>query len=340
MGNSDSLDNIFKDVNKQDSAGNTALISACKASNSKLAFAILNGKPSETDINIQNKKEQTALLIACEKYLIKVADKLIDLKADVDVFDKQGMTPLMYACINCASDLAIKLIDNGANVKRLNKRRYWPLAAIDYALRIIETCEYTLSDYEHYCSIELIKRLINANLEYSIKKDKLLYHIIKHTKREEYDKIDEYLCYLIDNGAEYDYEIPDRIYEYDGTVVKYDYDTKINTFLQYVCAKKYIGTVFKIVTLNKPCKIEQTKLLKIAIINKCSQLFTDFLNLGFKINYTDKNKNYIEILRLTRKSGQHQLFVEYVRKYDPSDLCLLVNLMEKVIYKELYPSSI
>ncbi|TMW55380.1 hypothetical protein Poli38472_013271 [Pythium oligandrum] len=66
------------------------------------------------DVSLYNTLEQTALYVACERDLFRVAQWLIDHGADVNKCSKAGVSPLLCAYRNANAELVALLLDRGA----------------------------------------------------------------------------------------------------------------------------------------------------------------------------------------------------------------------------------
>jgi ankyrin repeat protein len=76
------------------------------------------------DVNHQNKKGETALMIACINNNFKLVDLLLETKKiNVNLKNNECQTALMIACINNSSDIVKSLINSGANVNLLNDNK-------------------------------------------------------------------------------------------------------------------------------------------------------------------------------------------------------------------------
>jgi ankyrin repeat protein len=71
---------------------------------------------NSTQINVQNKNGETAILVAAKNYNAKGVELLIFARADVNLPDKYGMTPLMIAACNGMEETVNALLNTGANV--------------------------------------------------------------------------------------------------------------------------------------------------------------------------------------------------------------------------------
>jgi ankyrin repeat protein len=64
-----------------------------------------------------NKRNETALYMACYKGHLELVKLLIKYGANVNSFDCDGDTPLAIACYEKKSDIIKYLLENGANVR-------------------------------------------------------------------------------------------------------------------------------------------------------------------------------------------------------------------------------
>jgi ankyrin repeat protein len=68
------------------------------------------------NVNLQNKKGETALLLSCEPQIDnRIAILLLDNGADPNIKDNERFTPLMFACRDENIELVKKFLDNGAD---------------------------------------------------------------------------------------------------------------------------------------------------------------------------------------------------------------------------------
>jgi uncharacterized protein len=124
-------------VNLSDNSGSTALMNAVKlpdtvsySSDDEPTFsseAEINKVnlmkvliEAGADVNIQNIRKRTALMMAIERESQKVVNLLIASNADVNSVDRNGRTALMIACMNGSIDKARILLDKGSQVNLLD----------------------------------------------------------------------------------------------------------------------------------------------------------------------------------------------------------------------------
>ncbi len=81
----------------EDNKGNTPLMQALEDHKPKIAFDLL--EQQVTDINKQNNKGETALMMAANYGYLNIVDKLLEKSADPNLQDTAGFTALMYATI-------------------------------------------------------------------------------------------------------------------------------------------------------------------------------------------------------------------------------------------------
>ena len=99
-------------LNLQNKEDNTALMIACYKNSECALELIRNG----ANLNLQNQHGKTALIIACENKLESVVDELIKFGADVNLLDKQGVSALIAASWSRSKNIINNLIDHGANI--------------------------------------------------------------------------------------------------------------------------------------------------------------------------------------------------------------------------------
>lgn len=127
-----------------------------------LVRAMKNGIKVETIVNLKNKDEDTALILASRdgiradvfKFLMEksnrenknkalivvageaknldIAESLIQNGADVNAQDKYGNTALYYSVVNAWDDMAEYLLENGADVHIKNKATWTPIERARY----------------------------------------------------------------------------------------------------------------------------------------------------------------------------------------------------------------
>lgn len=68
-------------------------------------------------VDAVNKRNETALYMACYKGYLELVKLLIKYGANVNSFDCDGDTPLAIACYEKKSDVIKYLLENGANVR-------------------------------------------------------------------------------------------------------------------------------------------------------------------------------------------------------------------------------
>lgn len=99
------IDDInYKNIDHRDIRGNTKLIKACILDDTCLVKYLIEKK---ANLNIQNNKGDTALIIACKKCCnrndhptLELIELLVESKTDVDIQNFKGKTALFFACEN------------------------------------------------------------------------------------------------------------------------------------------------------------------------------------------------------------------------------------------------
>ena len=98
------------DVNAHDENGKTALMWACLNEHAIVALALLERK--DIEVNLMNKKDNTALHWASYSGMLAVVEKLIAKDADVNKQNKVGNTALLVACRKEHTDVALALLSH------------------------------------------------------------------------------------------------------------------------------------------------------------------------------------------------------------------------------------
>ena len=142
------------------------------------------------DVNAINKKNRTALMIACEKGNGCAINVLLNAGADPNIADADGCTCLHDAVDWCSNEVFQAVIDHGGDVNALNKKNRTVLMracmrgntdAINTLLNagadpsIVDDDGYTWLHYAvGYCSNEVIKAIIdrNADVNFTNKQNK------------------------------------------------------------------------------------------------------------------------------------------------------------------------
>ena len=104
-----------QDVNqKEETTGGTALMQACYHGNMDLIKLLV--EENEADLDIQDKKGNTALMIALQENFIKIVGYLADKGANLDLKDQFGSTALVTACYRNKKDMVMLLAEKGADL--------------------------------------------------------------------------------------------------------------------------------------------------------------------------------------------------------------------------------
>lgn len=107
-------------------SGDTPLIHAIKEKKSYFMDMLIKGG---ADVNLEDKKEKTALHYAVTRKSLEIVKLLTDAyKADANKKDKEGKTPLFYAVINESKEIVEHLVKKTrANVNLTDKEGKTPL---------------------------------------------------------------------------------------------------------------------------------------------------------------------------------------------------------------------
>lgn len=106
-----------ENINKQDERGYTTLMIAILDNLIELAKLLID---KGADVNIENEFGDTALIYISDMGNLELAKLLLDKGADINVKNNYGVTPLMNASINDNIEMAKFLLDNGADVNAKN----------------------------------------------------------------------------------------------------------------------------------------------------------------------------------------------------------------------------
>ena len=123
-GNKDSISvllNAGADPNIADAEGDTGLHYAAK--NNYCTEVYLEIFSHGVDVNITNKKNVTALMLACEERNKNAINVLLNVGADTNFADADGDTCLHYAAkYNCCTDVYREICSHGVDVNIINKK--------------------------------------------------------------------------------------------------------------------------------------------------------------------------------------------------------------------------
>ncbi|CAC5374157.1 unnamed protein product [Mytilus coruscus] len=114
----------WKEIDKMDKKGRTALHYACKAGDKDIVKCLIGSKAS---INIVDKKGRKPLHIACIKGSLDTVKGLAENKANINESGKDDKTPLHYACENRFGNIVNTLIMENAIVNKLDDQDLTPL---------------------------------------------------------------------------------------------------------------------------------------------------------------------------------------------------------------------
>lgn len=118
------------DINTSTSAGNTALLIACRNRIAYRKIDIIEFLLSKNiNVNAVDNNGVSALNISARYGDAETAKLLIDKKADIDLADNIGTTPLMISIYFSKNSVAVILIENGADVNKPSKNGFTPLMA-------------------------------------------------------------------------------------------------------------------------------------------------------------------------------------------------------------------
>ena len=113
------------DKNEQDAAsGRRAVHAAAKQGDKALLELLVSAGAA---LNVQDRKHDTPLLLACTVGNLELAQVLLDNGADASAANAQGDTPLLAACQALDFELAQVLLDNGADASAANAQGDTPL---------------------------------------------------------------------------------------------------------------------------------------------------------------------------------------------------------------------
>ena len=107
------LINSHAEVNAQNLKGYTALMLACTKGHEKTVQTLIN---SHAEVNAQELKGQTALMLACIMGHEEIVQTLINSHAEVNARDSKGQTALMHACAEGHEKIVQTLINKGVDV--------------------------------------------------------------------------------------------------------------------------------------------------------------------------------------------------------------------------------
>jgi len=102
---------------KERNSDSIAFLKAVKEGNLECTDALLK---SEIDINVEDAKRNTALILACEHKHEKLVEYLIEKKADLNKTNIYGNSPISIACQNGNLNLVRLLINKGACVNNID----------------------------------------------------------------------------------------------------------------------------------------------------------------------------------------------------------------------------
>lgn len=108
-----SLSNLGIEVDAQNKNGETALVLACKANNTKMAKFLIYSK---ADVNIKDKDDLDALYYATQNNNYNIVKSLVLSDCNLETTDNYGCTPLVNAIENVNYKMIKLLIKYGANV--------------------------------------------------------------------------------------------------------------------------------------------------------------------------------------------------------------------------------
>lgn len=138
------------------------------------------------EINKQNEKGYTALMLACIDNKKSYVEMLIRNGADINLRDISGNNALIYACFYASEEIVKMLIDAGSDINVQNNLRFTPLhaAILNKANREIKII------------LLLINNGINLKLRYGFEsicelrsKDLIIYCFSKHSYYDENDLV-------------------------------------------------------------------------------------------------------------------------------------------------------
>jgi ankyrin repeat protein len=123
QGNIDRVEGLLEeniDINTTDKDKNTALMIAAQKSNGlQLIKSLLKKQPA---LNKQNNAGQTALMLAIRYKNIETALLLLQHKADIEIVDNTGQTALMHAASLGLSEIVEELLAQGADSAKKDKK--------------------------------------------------------------------------------------------------------------------------------------------------------------------------------------------------------------------------
>lgn len=133
------------DINLQDNRENTALIMAVADNQPEIFSTLMDAKP---DVNKQNFKGNSSLIIACRDNKEDFANALLGSGSNVDLKNLDGNTALIYAVKNDNTSLVAKLLKSEVDVVAKNNENK---SALDFIvseeMRWLAGTESYLKDY-------------------------------------------------------------------------------------------------------------------------------------------------------------------------------------------------
>ena len=137
LGLINALINSSTNINTQNEKGETPLMIACENNNASVVSALLDGG---ANINVENNKGNNLLHEECIKEFpkIEIINALIKSGIDVNENNKDGETPLTLACAKGKSDVVRALLKGGADPELKNAKGESPetIAEINFHYEI------------------------------------------------------------------------------------------------------------------------------------------------------------------------------------------------------------
>lgn len=170
--------NSGADVNAQNNKGETALMLACRKIGKKTAKLLLN---RGADVNLQAKDGRTALMEACSIGVIELVQGLVQLLiqagANIDMQDNNGETALDKACGRSDWDIVELLIKNNAVLSERGRME------LDYPL--IQAVKYgNLTEVKRFLNFGANVNARNNFWEWDGKGPTALMEACRHDRKE------------------------------------------------------------------------------------------------------------------------------------------------------------